>query len=127
MLDHWAAWLAPRRENEKKQKSLQELMSTINNDPFFTTSALNVLRERFWFVVILERLSESYDAFCRLGRFPRCGTFPPQSEGMKHRSGRLQSTFQPTYELRKTVRRRNNLDYKIYDSALIALDEMSRK
>jgi hypothetical protein len=160
LVDHWNAWLAPLLPTTATTKTmtaapissssapssslsssspppqllpLSELMSAVNGDARLWALAEGVLRERFWFVAVLERLPESYAAFCELGRYPRCGSMPPRNQGMEHSSsgsgGGSSSASQKkllmTPELSALIRRRNALDIRLYNTAVNRLSGVS--
>ena len=100
-------------------------MSAVNGDARLWALAEGVLRERFWFVAVLERLPESYAAFCELGRYPRCGSMPPRNQGMEHSSSASQKKLLMTPELSALIRRRNALDIRLYNTAVNRLSGVS--
>lgn len=95
--------------------NLAEITHVMNTDADLGSSAMATLKDRFWFVGILEHLEPSYNAFCELGKFAACGTRPPANAGIEHSS--KQSRFSASVEMKDTIAQRNSLDLKLYHTA----------
>jgi hypothetical protein len=119
---HWSALLAAHGSSTMAPSSrggptrLQEITTAINNDKALQDAATTVLLQRFWFVGILEDLEASYEAFCELGRYKRCGSRPADNTGQKH-SG-IKPAFALDAEARRIITQHNKLDMHLYRTAL---------
>jgi len=119
---HWSALLAAHGNSAIPSSSgggptrLQDITTVINNDKALQDAATTFMLQRFWFVGILEDLEASYEAFCELGRYKRCGSRPVENTGQKH-SG-VKPAFALDAEARRIIAQHNKLDMHLYNTAL---------
>jgi len=129
---HWNALLLhtnssvaeAQQQTQARVRPLAELTSVMNGDKLLRAAAKRTLLTRFWFVGVLEKLDQTYGAFCDLGAFGMCGTKPPSNPAQEHRSSSRPS-FVLDASARHMIEERNGLDLQLYDVASERLAEMS--
>jgi hypothetical protein len=122
---HWSALLAAHGSvgvpagaagQAAAAATLQEVTAAMNQDKALRGAATAVLLHRFWFVGILEDLEASYEAFCELGGYQRCGSRPPDNAGQMHAGVKPSFALDP--DARRLIAQHNLLDLHLYETAL---------
>lgn len=125
-LAHWDKVLAHRGAAAPGQvRTMQALAQALNESPRLRAAAEETITNHFFFVAVLEKLEDSINAFCRLLERPsNCRSRPPVNEGAQHQSSVWKLT--PSPEQLRTVETFNTLDMRLYDLAVLRLQQHTR-